>query len=190
MAVINVKDNVSQYGRDILERGSYSDTVSLAIRLAGKRINDGLFAACPVEGKRVLDIGSGDGLADLDFLSYGAASVNGYEPCGETVERAKAMAAEKGLADRLSFEKANIYELNPGERFDVTVPWSLVHHPPDTRLACLALAPFTERLLIMEPNGLNPVLKVIERVSAYHRAHEEQSLTLRRTRKWPKNAGF
>lgn len=190
MPDINTKNNVAQYARDILEHGAYSNKVSLAIQLAGKRINDGLFKAYPVEGKRVLDIGSGDGLADLDFLSYGAVYVKGYEPCKEAVEIAQVMTVEKGLTNHLNFEVGNIYELEPKEQFDVTVLRSIIHHLPDPQRALQAIAPFTQRLLIMEPNGFNPVLKIIEKTSSYHRAHEEQSFTLWRLKMWLEKAGF
>lgn len=190
MADRNTKDNVAQYSQDILARGSYSDKVSLAIQLAGKRINDGLFTAYPVLGKRVLDIGSGDGRADLDFLAYGAAYVQGYEPCREAVDSATRMAQEKGLSGRLRFEYGNIYDLNISESFDVTVLRSILHHLADPQRAFHAIVPFTERLLIMEPNGFNPVLKLIERFSSYHRAHEEQSFTLWKIKSWMEDAGF
>jgi len=42
----------------------------------------------------------------------------------------------------------------------------------------------------MEPNGLNPILKIIEKTSTYHIEHEEQSFTLRRIERWLNENGF
>lgn len=191
MSDINVKENVSQYGKDILEQGTYSNVDSLAIQLAGQRINDALFNAYSIKDKKVLDIGCGDGRASIDYLNYGAIYVKGYEPCKEAVDAANNIAIEKGLTDKLSFEVGNIYSLNITDSiYDVAVLRSIIHHLPDPQRAFYALAPFTEKILIMEPNGFNPFLKAIERLSSYHRAHQEQSFTLWKIKKWMANAGF
>ena len=44
-------------------------------------------------------------------------------------------------------------------------------------------------VIILEPNGLNPVLKVLGRVSPYHRAHEEQSFLPGTVDRWCERAG-
>jgi hypothetical protein len=43
---------------------------------------------------------------------------------------------------------------------------------------------------VIEPNGWNPVLKVIERVSAYHRAHGERSWRSSVIDGWLRAAGY
>jgi hypothetical protein len=48
----------------------------------------------------------------------------------------------------------------------------------------------SDRLLIMEPNGNNPILKVIEKLSPYHRQHEERSFSSRTLKKWCEEAGY
>ena len=42
----------------------------------------------------------------------------------------------------------------------------------------------------MEPNGYNPALKVLEKVSKYHIEHEEQSFFMHTIEKWFNKAGF
>ena len=41
----------------------------------------------------------------------------------------------------------------------------------------------------MEPNGYNPVLKVIEKLSRYHVEHEEKSYSPRRVAAWFERCG-
>ena len=42
----------------------------------------------------------------------------------------------------------------------------------------------------MEPNGYNPLLKIIEKISPYHRFHQEKSYTPIQIRNWLKKAGY
>lgn len=44
--------------------------------------------------------------------------------------------------------------------------------------------------LSMEPNGANPVLKIIEKTSKYHREHVEHSFRSGKIEKWLSAAGF
>jgi hypothetical protein len=43
---------------------------------------------------------------------------------------------------------------------------------------------------VLEPNGWNPVLKAIEKLSAYHRAHGERSFFTHTIDGWMKDAGL
>jgi hypothetical protein len=43
---------------------------------------------------------------------------------------------------------------------------------------------------VLEPNGWNPVLKAIEKLSAYHRAHGERSFFAHTIDGWMKDAGL
>jgi hypothetical protein len=43
---------------------------------------------------------------------------------------------------------------------------------------------------IYNPNGNNPILKLIEKLSPYHRRHEERSFSSRTLKKWCKEAGY
>jgi len=54
----------------------------------------------------------------------------------------------------------------------------------------ISAARWSDTVLILEPNGLNPALKIIERLSRYHRAHEERSFLPRTLRRWCREAGF
>ncbi len=42
----------------------------------------------------------------------------------------------------------------------------------------------------MEPNGLNPVLKLIEKISPYHIEHEERSFLPATLKNWGESAGL
>jgi hypothetical protein len=50
----------------------------------------------------------------------------------------------------------------------------------------LRLAP---TVVFLEPNGLNPVLKLLERCSTYHRDHDEQSYSAAAYARWIASGG-
>jgi hypothetical protein len=75
------------------------------------------------------------------------------------------------------------------ENYDIAVLRGVLHHTDDPERAlavAMALAPVT---IVLEPNGNNPVLKLIERISPYHRAHGERSFFPFTIRNWARRAG-
>ncbi|GHS95535.1 hypothetical protein AGMMS50276_11560 [Synergistales bacterium] len=85
----------------------------------------------------------------------------------------------------------DIYNLNVDKRFDVALLTGVLHHLSDPERAIKAIASLrVDKIIICEPNGWNPVLKLIERFSSYHVAHEEQSFTLETVKSWCKVAGL
>ena len=46
-----------------------------------------------------------------------------------------------------------------------------------------------KQIIVVEPNGYNPVLKVIEKVSRYHRQHEERSYRPSQLDRWFEDRG-
>jgi SAM-dependent methyltransferase len=77
----------------------------------------------------------------------------------------------------------------PDNSFDVALLQAVLHHVPepiDIIREALRLAP---EIIVLEPNGYNLGLKVIERTSSYHRAHHERSYSPRRLDQWVADAG-
>jgi 2-polyprenyl-3-methyl-5-hydroxy-6-metoxy-1,4-benzoquinol methylase len=186
-----IKNNVSVFSRDVAETGSYAYTGDkLSSALANERITQAMVAIYSLHGKRILDLGCGDGTYSLELVKRGAAALVGIDPSEAAVAAASAKAKEAGLEDKMKFITGNIYELSLSEKFDCIVLRGVLHHLPDAGRALQAVASLADNVLLMEPNGTNPVLKIIEKTSRYHIEHEEQSFTLRTITKWLNNAGF
>lgn len=63
-----------------------------------------MLAGVPIEGARVLDVGSGLGAVDVLLVrNDGAASVTGVDVESHLIAHSEARAAQAGLADRLSY---------------------------------------------------------------------------------------
>jgi 2-polyprenyl-3-methyl-5-hydroxy-6-metoxy-1,4-benzoquinol methylase len=98
-----------------------------------------------------------------------------------------------GLDATVKFEVGNIYALESfiaDKRFDCIVLRGVLHHLPDPARAIAGLAAFGGTIIVLEPNGNNPVLKLLEKYSRYHIEHEERSFTPALIRSWLVAAGF
>ena len=186
-----LKKNVEVFDADAEGGGYiYSSNERLSSELANDRMTAAMIAAYDFRGKSVIDLGCGDGTYSVDLASRGAAKVIGVDPAAAAIARARRQADSLNLKNCL-FRVGNIYELaiDPTDRFDIAVLRGVLHHLPDPQGAvtvAIALAPV---VMIVEPNGLNPILKMLERFSSYHLRHEEQSFLPRTIDTWCTNAG-
>jgi len=100
----------------------------------------------PYKGLRILDVGCGGGLIAEDLAAQGARVV-GLDASIETIEVAKAHAAEQGLA--IDYRIGSVEELARGkERFDVITAFEIVEHVADLKSFMAALTK------LLKPQGI------------------------------------
>jgi ubiquinone/menaquinone biosynthesis C-methylase UbiE len=160
----------------------YTTNASLSSRLANRRITDAALSVADFRDKRVLDIGCGDGTYSVELIDVGgAASVLGLEPAEQAVAVARSRIGDAPL----SFEVGSAYAIPfPSRSFDIAYIRGVLHHvdrPVDVLREALRVA---ATVVVVEPNGYNMGLKVLERVSKYHRDHAEKSYAPRRLDRW------
>jgi 2-polyprenyl-3-methyl-5-hydroxy-6-metoxy-1,4-benzoquinol methylase len=136
----------------------------------------------------LLDIGCGDGSYTEEFTSLGSIQrILGIDPSKPAIDAANARCLN---VPRLTFQNRDLEALlNEGEYFDLAVIRGVVHHatnPEDLIKDALKLA---RTVIISDPNGLNLILKIIEKTSSYHREHQEQSFSPRKFKKWISRSG-
>lgn len=176
--------NVSRFEADVSERGAYvySETDKLSCRLSNARMSDAIHAFARPKGRRVIDVGCGDGVYTLELVAAGASEVLGVDAAERAVESARERCATHA---NVRFEAVDIYELShDGEPFDVAVVRGMLHHLYDAPRAIERISAVAREVVVCEPNGYNPVLKVIEKTSPYHVAHEEKSYAPRTLDRW------
>jgi len=161
------------FDRDVeLNEGyRYTTNAPLSSRLANDRLTDATLELVALQGRTLIDVGCGDGTYTADLARRGSPSkVVGIDPSPRAVEVAARRHPE------LCFEVADAAWLEAtDERFDVAVARGVLHHADDPARLVRAIGRVADTVVVIEPNGWNPVLKLIERVSAYHRAHGERS---------------
>jgi 2-polyprenyl-3-methyl-5-hydroxy-6-metoxy-1,4-benzoquinol methylase len=186
------KRNVEQFNKDIALHGSYVyNNGRLSSELASERTNCEIEKKYSFTGKKVLDLGCGDGrysfyLASVLPVKY----IVGVDPAELVVKTNNDNAKAFGLHDKVRFQVGDVYDLEITERFDCVVMRWMMHHLSDPALAIKKIASLTDTLIIADPNGWNPVLKFLERFSKYHIEHDEKSFVLSSVAKWVEQAGF
>ena len=189
-----VKDNVHRFDEDVRKTGSYAYTAEkLSAQYANARISESIAKSYDFSGKNVLDLGCGDGAYTLEFPALGAKRVLGIDPAHVAVEAASRKAKKAGLDGAVSFEVGNIYDLTEqiGVRtFDCLVLRGVLHHLPDPKKAIACISTLANTVIILEPNGYNPVLKLLERFSQYHIEHEERSFLPKTIQSWCDSANL
>lgn len=130
-------------------------------------------------GGRALDVGCGMGSVPLALArAFPAAHMVGVDLDQESIRRARASAAAKGLGDRVHFAAQPLEELEPGEPFDLITACDVVH---DLAQPLAVLGEIKARLapdgtfFVVEPkvadrleDNLNPVATMYHGFSLFH----------------------
>ena len=187
-----IKENVSRFDDDVRNTGSYMYTSEkLSSKYANSRISKAIEQCYSFAGKKVLDIGCGDGTYTLEFLSLEVKEILGIDPAEAAVKIANEKANNFGVDDVVKFEVGNIYHLQEqlgNRKFDCIVLRGVLHHLPDAAEAIRCVSLISDNIVILEPNGYNPVLKLLEKFSRYHIEHEEKSFFSSTLQSWCKEA--
>jgi ubiquinone/menaquinone biosynthesis C-methylase UbiE len=184
-----LKQEVAAFDRDASGGEGYVYTIGdrLSTRLATGKLENLILQAISFEGKRVADIGCGDGHFTRRFWDRGNPSfMAGIDPAANAIQVANAKRGDRNI----DFEVGNGHALPwPDGSFDLAVIEGVLHHddePWSTIREAFRVAP---NVVILEPNGYNMGLKVIEKVSSYHREHAERSYPPMRLKRWIREAG-
>ncbi len=178
------RDTVEPFSADICRNRGYLYTTnaSLSSRYANERMTKATLQWISIRDKRLIDIGCGDGTFTLELFDRGRPkSVTAIDPSEDAIR----IAEEKKGKRPIEFSPKSAYELPWADNsFDVACFRGVLHHlerPIDALREAFRLAP---SVVSIEPNGYNPVLKVLERVSRYHIEHEEKSYAPRTLDRW------
>jgi len=74
----------------------------------------------PIEGRRFLDVGCGNGLYSVELGKKGADQVVGLDISPVMIGRCRQSVEKEGLADRVSFIQTDLLEYEPHSSFDVS----------------------------------------------------------------------
>lgn len=185
----SLKQNVDAFNTNVKENSGYLYTTNakFSSHVANKRISDEIFKFIKPSYKTLVDIGCGDGMYTHNIKqNFPQLDVFGFDPASAAIEAAKIKYPS------VRFETINLLDEHlpiPETKYDVAVIRGVLHHLSNQELAIRNAFRLADNLIIMEPNGNNPILKLIEKTSQYHIEHEEQSFFEWQLKSWIKKAG-
>jgi 2-polyprenyl-3-methyl-5-hydroxy-6-metoxy-1,4-benzoquinol methylase len=186
--------NIDAFNTDVDQFGGYVYTsvdrwsTKYATSRQAEAVIDMLARNFP-QPARIVDVGCGDGTFTVQMAErLGPSAIRGVEPAAKAVEAAQNRIPAHLLA-KVSFEVGNIYDFtNKGE--EVAVLRGVLHHLDRPQAAIAHLAQQFKAVMILEPNGYNPVMKLIEKTSTYHRQHDEKSYFPATLNRWFRSQGM
>jgi len=165
----------------------YTTNASLSSQLANRRCTAAVLAMADFRAKRVIDIGCGDGTYTIELLALAQpANVHGVD----VVEQAVLTARAKMTDRRLTFAVGSASELPYADNsFDIALVRGVLHHMPKAQEALREALRVATTIVVLEPNGYNPGLKLFERFHPYHIAHGEMSYAPKTLDRWISQLG-
>ena len=180
---------VEVFDQDALSHGGYVYTSGgrLSSRLATTRSTDVVLELGRFAGRSVLDMGCGDGFHTIKYWDAGKPRLL----VGIDAARNAVGVANKSKGTRpIRFEVGDVHKLPyADDSFDVALLQGVLHHDDDPKDIIREAFRIAPEIIILEPNGYNAGLKLIEKVSRYHREHGEKSYSPRRLRGWIRKHG-
>lgn len=191
--------NIQVFNQDVKNRGGYvyTDVTIYSAYIASlKQSEEILRMVKKALGKKknftILDIGSGDGTYTFElFEKLKPKKIVGFDVAKEGVDIANKKIKKKDKG-RIKFYESGIYDVNDviKEKFDVAVIRGVLHHLYEPEKGIDAITNLSDKIIVVEPNGYSPILKIIEKISPYHRKHEEKSYWPPTLNNWFKKNGL
>jgi ubiquinone/menaquinone biosynthesis C-methylase UbiE len=127
---------------------------------------------------KIIDIGCGDGTYTIDLYKlFSPRSITGFDAADQAIKIAQ-KKIKKSYKNNVKFKVGNIYDVDKlfkKGQFDLAIIRGVLHHLYNPQKAIKNISKVFPEVIILEANGYNPILKVIEKTSPYHREHEEKS---------------
>jgi SAM-dependent methyltransferase len=185
---------LKQPGIDVFDRDAatndgylYTQTSQLSCKMATKRTSDVILETGEFEGRSVLDLACGDGFYTIQFHDRSKPKLL---IAADGALNAVKIVDQKADGRHISCLVSDAHQLPFADNsFDLVLVQSVLHHDKDPAHMIREAFRLAPRILIHEPNGNNLGLKVIEKVSRYHREHGERSYSSRQMRHWIEQAG-
>ncbi len=191
--------NVKAFNDDIKNKGryQYANFEKYSIYIATKRQTEEIVRVLKLHVKKnssILDVGCGDGTFTFEiYKRFHPKIIIGFDDAKSAINVASKSVKTKDKKN-IIFLHGNVYNAHRMFKktysFDVIVIRGVLHHLYNPQQAIKSLSQLSNKIIVLEPNGYNPMLKIIERTSPYHIKHEEKSYWPPTLNKWFRNNNF
>lgn len=191
----NIYGKQDIFNQDIDALGGYQYTTNdCATRLITEKQNKDIVNYLNKYFKKnisILDMGCGDGVFTSEiFRKFLPKKIVGFDLLQKPIDIAKKNTPVK-YRKKITFEVKNIYDfVYLKQEFNVGLLRFILHHLDHPQNAINHISESLDKIIVLEPNGYNPVLKIIEKISPYHREHKEKSYFPFVINRWFAKNGF
>ena len=181
------KDDTIVFNEDVKKHGGYLYTEKFSGSHTNRRLSDKILSVIDFGGKRVLDIGCGDGIYTSEIWERGSPrELVAIDPATEALKTAEEKYGKSGI----KFRSDSIYNIPfPDGYFDIAVLRGVIHHLENPYKGIKEAVRVSKNIVMGEPNGYNPALQVLYKVSPYHIRHGELAYFPRTHIQWLEKAG-
>lgn len=182
-----IKTNI--WNEDVLDNKGYKYTTNppYSALVAHQRLTDEMLKILARHKlKTLVEVGCGDGVYTKEIKKkFKKLKISAFDPAAKAIELAK----KQYLG--IDFFVANIYSRKslPKKKFDIALIRSTLHHLDRPALAIKNTLTLADSILIIDPNGNNPLVKLFEKKSKYHIEHEEKSYSISEFEQFCHHAG-
>ncbi len=190
--------NIDIYNQDVKKLGRYEYTGQdrYSSITAGKKQSEEILKSIRSlklkKPFRILDVGSGDGTYTFElYEKLNPKFIVGFDFALAGVEIAR-KKIKKRDTKKIMFINSSIYNVDKKikEKFDIAVIRGVLHHLYQPGRGINAVCKLADIIVVAEPNGYSPLMKIMEKVSPYHRKHEEKSYWPPTLNSWFERNGF
>lgn len=167
--------NINKFNQDIEHNKGYYyiKNPRLSCQLANQRLSKAIIEMSDLHNKSVIDIGCGDGTFTVELMKRNPRYILGIDAAKVAVKCAKKKSMK---FNNLDFCILDIYNLDSfHKKFDIAIVRGVLHHLYYIEKAIENISKIADEIIVVEPNGYNIILKIIEKTSKYHIEHEEKS---------------
>jgi len=186
---MNEYKKAAAFDKDVIDLGGYlySTNPQLSSQLAHGRISEAVLEIVDFSETKVLDIGCGDGVFTLEVFDRGKPKLlHGIDLAQKALNIAKSKSADRNINYAVNSAYCLPY---PDDSFDIAHLRAVLHHMDYPDLAIKEALRVAKTIVVAEPNGNNIGVKLFEKLSAYHRNHQEKSYYSYQFHNWVKKAG-
>ena len=174
------------FDNDIIRSNGYlyTNKTKLSCCLSNHRIQDALLNLVELKAKKIIDLGCGDGTFTQTLLIKNPDFVLGVDLAVQAIKYARKKYSS------LAFKIMDIYDLKFSKHyFDVAVLRGVLHHLHHPDKVIFNACHIAKSVIVIESNGYNPMVKLIEKISPYHRQHQEKSYPPYQLKSWFEKSG-
>lgn len=187
-----------EFNQDVENNGryEYTDFNRYSAYIATKRQSEELIKLLKKHTKgniSILDVGCGDGAFTFELLKIvNLRRIVGFDFAREAIRVANGAIQDKDK-NKIQFlhgDASDMHKMFKKNSFDLIVIRGVLHHLIRPEQAIKSLRNISNKVIVLEPNGYNPILKLIENTSPYHIKRGEKSYWPPTINKWFADNGF